>query len=220
MPIVPPKEPGYYGHSRHEMLRYIPATAKRILDVGCGSGEFGKLLKSFICAEIWGIDVNTLAAGDAKSRLDQVLVGDIEEDSFDLPLNYFDCIVFNDLLEHLKWPWQTVQTFRAFLVKNGVVVASVPNVRYFSHLRSLLLHKEWVYGDAGILDRTHLRFFTVKSIEAMFRQAGYDVVTLEGINKSRVSIKFRVANWLLGGGLDDMRYPQFACVARKADNSR
>lgn len=210
-------KPNIYYSSREEMLRFIPQNAKKILDVGCGEGRFGHLLKSQRSAEVWGIELDNSAAEKADKILDKVIVGNIEDDNLLLPEKYFDCIVFNDILEHLRYPWIVLKKVLRNIKLDGYVVASIPNIRHYENMKRLLLHKEWEYTDMGIMDKTHLRFFTEKSIRNMFERCGSHIVTLEGINGSTFSWKLGLFNKLVFNSLDDMRYIQFACVAQKKE---
>ena len=158
-----------------------------------------------------------VAAAKAETRLDRVIVGSAE---IELPFaeESFDCIIFNDVLEHLVDPWMAVNRFARTLRKGGCMVASIPNVRYFRVLKALVQDKTWVYADKGVLDRTHLRFFTKKTIPGLFEPAGLHIETLTGINATRrFPAKYALINWLTFGGLEDARYLQFACVARKGN---
>ncbi len=211
------KQDEYYSCSRSEMIKYIPDSARKVLEVGCGKGYFGKTLKSLRDVEIWGVEVCQGAAVSAMQNLDKVIVGDIERGSLDLPEHYFDCIIFNDVLEHFVNPWGVLKTATKYLRNDGHIVASIPNVRYIDNIEELLQKKEWKYRDEGILDKTHLRFFTEKSIRRMFESCGFSVITLEGINASKTSWVFKLLNWLTKYNLNDMRYLQFACVARTSD---
>jgi hypothetical protein len=101
---------------------------------------------------------------------------------------------------------------RPKLSVNGIVIASIPNVRYFGNLYELLLKKDWEYKDSGILDTTHLRFFTKLSMKRMFEDAGYELIRQEGIKKI-TSWRFRLLNLLTFGFLDDTKYLRFACIA-------
>ena len=202
---------------REDMLGYLPKEARIILDVGCGEGGFGDLIKRQNNAEVWGIELFPQAAERARAKLDRVYVGNIEMDQFDLPDEYFDCIVFNDVLEHLHYPWDVLKQMKKLLKDNGHVLASIPNVRYYEHVKTLMLRGDWDYEPSGILDRTHLRFFTLKSIKKVFEQSGYTVVSIEGIKKTAMgfSWKLNLLNMLLGKRFEDMRYLQFACLAKK-----
>lgn len=204
----------YYGYDREEMLKYLPANMHKILEVGCGEGLFGFLCKQKMGAEFWGIELIEDAAVKAKDKLDKVLIGNIELDELYIPDNYFDCIVFNDVLEHLQYPWIVLDKIKRYLKPGGYAVASIPNMRYYEIVKGLLFRKEWEYEDAGIMDKTHLRFFTIKSIRKMFERSGYSVLSLEGIRHEVFPWKFNLLNKVFNNQLDDMRYKQFACVAK------
>jgi 2-polyprenyl-3-methyl-5-hydroxy-6-metoxy-1,4-benzoquinol methylase len=196
------------------MLKFIPSGIRRVLDIGCGEGNFGEMVKEQLGAEVWGIELCLNVALKAGEKLDKILVFDIESEMTSIPACYFDCIVFNDVLEHLKYPWTVLHELRKNLVNYGYVVASIPNVRYYHHVKELLLHSDWEYRAEGILDKTHLRFFTEKTIRSMFVRCGYRVLTIEGISAT-ASRKFHLMNALFFNKLEDMKYLQFACVAQK-----
>ncbi len=209
------KPEAYYQQHRPEILKFIPSNAKNILDVGCGEGNFAKQLKNKANRKIWGIEINKKAGEAAKTKLDKVYIGDAAELIEKVPDNFFDCIVFNDVLEHLVDPYSILVKTKSKLAENGSVVCSIPNVRYISTLKELLVKKDWEYKNEGVLDKTHLRFFTSKSIVKMFNNLGYKVETIRGINPHK-SLKFTILNLLSLGYLNDSRYLQFACVAKKA----
>ncbi len=203
---------GYFARPRPEMVPFVPAQARRILDVGCGQGCFGSRLKGERGGEVWGIELDPVAAGIAAERLDRVFTGDAIALAPTLPDAHFDCIVLNDLLEHLVNPETLLVLLRPKLAAGGRLVASIPNVRHFPHLWRLVVGGEWEYEDEGILDRTHLRFFTRRSMRRLFESTGYRLLRQEGITPTR-SWKFRLANLGALGRLGDARYLQFACVA-------
>ncbi|OFY41551.1 MAG: hypothetical protein A2X18_06930 [Bacteroidetes bacterium GWF2_40_14] len=207
------KPDGYHIQTRPEMMKYIPDTAKRILDVGCGQGLFGYQLKQKLNAEIWGIEIDKEAGEIARTKMDKVLTGDLTDLVRSIPDKYFDCIIFNDVLEHLADPFSALLLIKEKLSGDGIIVSSIPNVRYFYNLRDLLIKKQWKYEDAGILDKTHLRFFTQKSIIEMFISLGYEIITIEGINPIRLW-KFNILDFLSFGYLTDTRFVQFACVVK------
>jgi 2-polyprenyl-3-methyl-5-hydroxy-6-metoxy-1,4-benzoquinol methylase len=205
---------GYYGTHRSEMLQYIPTDARVILEVGCGEGNFCRQLKAD-GREIWGLEINQQAADQATAVCDTVIVGSFEEQVSGLPQRYFDCVVFNDVLEHLYDPWTTVRQVKDLLSDKGVMVTSIPNFRYISNLiTEILFQKEFEYKpEGGILDDTHIRFFTSKSMLRMFRNEGYEVVRHEGIRPCK-SWKEKLFISLTLGFLKDARYKQFATVAK------
>jgi SAM-dependent methyltransferase len=215
MKLVDVKPNNYYQNVREEIIGFIPRHAIRILDVGCGEGLFGGRLKAGTEREVWGVEVVAAAARLAEQRLDKVLRGDIATLIDDLPASYFDVVVFNDVLEHLVDPVDILARIKRHLSERGVVVSSIPNIRFFPTFYELLVHRSWEYEESGILDRTHLRFFTIESIRAMYERLGYELLTHDGINElDRLPKKFRIANAILRGRLSDMRYMQFVTVAR------
>jgi 2-polyprenyl-3-methyl-5-hydroxy-6-metoxy-1,4-benzoquinol methylase len=209
----------YYGKDRPEVSSRIDPSARRVLDVGCGSGAFGAAIRRRQGAEVWGLEVNADAAEQAKQQLDRVLVGDALESFRKLPAGYFDCVVFNDVLEHLVDPYTVLGEAKRALSPQGVVVASIPNVRYARVLFELVFQKDFHYRPWGVLDRTHLRFFTRKSIARMFHEQGYQIISLEGINSTQ-SPYYAPINLLTFGAFSDSKHMQFLCVARPAGRAQ
>ena len=194
----------------------MPADAKVILEVGCGAGGFSsQFMKEGV--EVWGIEPFKEVADQAKSKLTKVICDYVENAISQLPDNYFDAIIFNDVLEHLIHPGQVINDLKVKLSKEGCIVASIPNVRYVKNLHHVLVGRDWKYVDSGILDYTHYRFFTKKSIRRMFDESGYNLDKLQGIRPTKVE-RFRLFNMYLSLVLmtnqSDARYPQFAVVAR------
>ena len=207
----------YENSLREEMLPFVPARARLILDVGCSVGNFGSLLKTERSSEVWGIEIDPEAAEIARRKLDKVLVGSFNRE-LGVPEKKFDCIVFNDVLEHMVDPYSALEYAKELLTDDGCVVASIPNVRYFGNMWMLLVHRSWEYQDSGILDRTHLRFFTQESIKSMFANAGFEIRIIRGINSLDVCDgyfmnKFRILNTIFLNRIEDMRWLQFAVVA-------
>jgi 2-polyprenyl-3-methyl-5-hydroxy-6-metoxy-1,4-benzoquinol methylase len=207
------KPKGYYSQRRSEMIEFIPNGAKRILDIGCGEGVFGEQLKEKLSAEVWGVEVDKTAGAIAQTKYDRVYIGDILKLVDGLPVEYFDCIVFNDVLEHLVDPFGILVRIKNKLIKGGVIISSIPNVRHYSVLKDLLIKKQWKYRDVGVLDKTHLRFFTLRSIIEMFNSLDYYIVTIKGINQIRSRV-FSILNVLSFGYLSDTKYLRFVCVAK------
>ncbi len=219
------KPAGYFEDCRPEMLPFVPTPCQRLLDVGCGSGAFGALLKSKRSVEVWGIEPFEPAAVKARAQLDRVFRSAFPPD-VELPRAAFDCVIFNDVLEHIIDPAAAIQCARTLLTATGVVVASIPNIRHFPTVWHLTMHGRWTYRDCGTLDRTHLRFFTKDSIVAIFQACGYEVVRIVGIrpfqgvpNASRRAWWiYRLANALTLGRFGDMKFERFAVVAKPARN--
>jgi len=203
----------YYQNRRTEMLAFIPPSVLRTLEVGCGAGTFSAQIKDKLGAETWGVEYQPDAANLAAQKLHRVLACSVESALPDLPQRYFDCIIFNDVLEHLVDPYAMLVMVQDLLSKTGVVVASIPNIRHWPEFVDYTLRGNWNYVNAGVLDRTHLRFFTKKSIVATITQYGYELVTLQGINPHYPRAQ-KIASLLSMGALEDTRYQQYAVVAR------
>jgi 2-polyprenyl-3-methyl-5-hydroxy-6-metoxy-1,4-benzoquinol methylase len=146
-----------------------------VLDIGCGSGALGGKLKSINQrAIVYGIDVSQRAAQDASNVLDRFDLVDL--DNHELP-DYgtkFGLIILADILEHLKRPDLLMLQLHRHLTDEGSVLVSIPNVAHFS-MRMMLLYGEFEYTSIGILDRTHLRFFTPKTFRQFVEQCGFNI---------------------------------------------
>lgn len=203
----------YYTFERKDIYPFIPANIKRTLDVGCASGIFSQILKAEKGVETWGIEMAEPAANEAKSRLDKVFTGSFDEIYNLLPQNYFDCIFFNDVLEHMAYPEDCLSKVKDNLASEGRILASIPNMRYIEVLRELIFKKDWKYKDSGIQDRTHLRFYTEKSMKRMIEGCGYKIERMEGINSISPYCLTSFINILLFNHLKDVKYQQYVIVA-------
>ena len=210
------KDISYYGNYRKEMLPFVPANAKKILEVGCGEGKFSIQLKSE-GAELWGLEPDQRSAALAKEKLFKVITTTLEEALNELPENYFDVIIFNDVLEHMLHPKENLKLLRSKLNSKGRVVTSIPNFRYIKNLFLVVVKGRWDYTESGILDYTHFRFFTKKSLGLFFQESGFEIETVKGINKTK-SIKYQllaaVFSLLTLRDQFDTLYLQMAVVAR------
>lgn len=194
------------------MLKYVPPTAKRTLEFGCGFGGFSALVKTRLGAESWAVEVDPRAAQEASQALDRVICADAHASIALVPDSYFDCIIFFDILEHLVDPYSLLLAVKPKLTASGVVVASIPNIRYYDTFVRFVVHGDWQYEDQGILDSTHLRFFTRKSIIDTFERLEYRILTMEGIHPTR-SRTYKLLNRLLVNTIRDVKYMHFAVVA-------
>lgn len=210
----------YYLNSRPEIADLVPASAARILDVGCGAGMLGRALKADGRREVVGIEVNHRAADVARQHLDLVLDIDIDE-AEELPLeaSSFDCVICADVLEHLRDPERVLRLLARYLRPDGVLVASIPNVRHVSALLPLLVHGRWQYRDEGILDRTHLRFFTLAEVLELLEKSEYRVRSIGETRSVDHPAISEIASMvrMLGGDADrfqsETRVLQFLLVA-------
>jgi 2-polyprenyl-3-methyl-5-hydroxy-6-metoxy-1,4-benzoquinol methylase len=196
------------------MLKYIPKDAKRILEVGCGEGFFLAQIKENIGAETWGVEMNPLAAENASKVIDKVFTGDYNQLYKELPQHTFDCVIFNDVIEHFLDPWQALINTQQLLSENGVIVSSIPNFIYIGNLTDIISHADFRYREeGGFLDKTHLRFFTSKSIYRLFEESGYEIVSQEGSRPCK-SWKEKLLLFLSFGFLEGLRYKSFASIAK------
>ena len=170
--------PEYYKHIRHDLLPLIPEDARSILEIGCGVGNTGRYLKEHLEAFVAGVELNSVAAEKARAVLDDVVTGNIEKLQLEYEPDSFDVILCGDVLEHLIEPLQVLKKLKKFLKPTGKLVASIPNVQFFGVVHHLT-EGNWTYQDEGILDRTHLRFFTYPEIVKMFEEAGFQMGVVE-----------------------------------------
>jgi SAM-dependent methyltransferase len=201
------------------MVSFVPREATRILDIGCARGGFGELLMSERDGlEVWGVEPEAAASAVAARVLHHVFNGLFDEKS-PLPEGYFDAIIFNDSLEHFVDHLTGLRAAHRVLRSGGVLIASIPNIRYWPQVQSYLLDADWKYEAAGVLDRTHLRFFTKRSIPREMALGGFEVTTIQGINPCWIGAKFKLLRALWRSRVEDMQFQQFAVVARKREAS-
>ena len=201
-----------YTAQRSEIIYLIPESAQRILDVGCAHGYLGKAIKSMRTVEIVGIEINALMAEKAATELDKVFQADVEAFVPPYPPGYFDCIVMADILEHLVDPWSVLNKYVPYLSASGVFVISIPNVQHYRVIGRLILG-EWKYEESGILDNTHLRFFTLKSIGRLLNAANLEPIRIERIYRARPIAS--AINRLCFNRLEMFMAQQYVVQARK-----
>lgn len=210
------KDASYFALSRPEMLKYVPTTSKRILEFGCSNGDFGAQIKSLIPCVYDGVEPFEESAAVAKTRLDDVIISTVEDfiNRTSFGQVKYDTLIFNDVLEHLIDPYTVLNKLKAVLSPGGIVVASIPNILNFAALRQLLYTKDFAYQEHGIFDKTHLRFFTKKSIIRMFEEAGYSIEKIDGINRNTAGLLFHTLNFITLNHIDEFKFKQFAVVAK------
>lgn len=198
---------------RPEILPFVPEQHARVLEIGCGQGGFWRSLNSN--AEIWGIEPDQASSEEAAQKAHKVFNGFYEEAHAHLPDNYFDLVICNDVIEHMPDHDQFFQYIAEKLSPNGQLVGSIPNIRHYRTIRALLFKKDWRYEDAGILDRTHLRFFTQKSLIRCFDENNYEIIKFSGINKARFKLFVLLMNIITLGNANDMKFLQFGFSIKK-----
>src|SRR6185437_11908362 len=160
----------YYSHERSQIKPLLPNRAFQILDVGAGVGATLRWIKQFYPdAKTTGIEPNAALREDLQRNVDVALIGKIEECFSEL--ERYDLILLLDVLEHLVDPEGVLKRLSKSLSPGGKVIVSVPNIAHFSVSLPLLLHRQFTYTDAGILDRTHLKFFVEETAVKLLNSA-------------------------------------------------
>ena len=171
-------DPQYHDSVRAEIASFVSEAPGLVLDVGCGGGATGRLLKQkFPGTRVVGIESNPHAAEHARAFLDDVIGEPIETALVAERLQgaRIDLVLLLDVLEHLYDPWRSLVRVRSWLAPETRVLASVPNVRNLVTLDDLAAGR-WDYNPNGVLDITHLRFFTKASLRELFEETGYTVL--------------------------------------------
>lgn len=173
------KENGYYSFVRWDVISCVDKKYNNVLEIGCGDGSTLLELKKLQLANCGvGLDLLCKEPKVAFSHPDEFLTGNIE--SIELPYyeGHFDLILCADVMEHLIDPWNVLKKLHALLGEGGNIIASFPNLCYHKILRNLIFRNDFAYTKSGILDRGHLRFFTIKSAEHMMRESGFTIVKM------------------------------------------
>ena len=204
----------YADDERRELAPFVPAEARSVLDVGTYAGGFGATLRRILgpSAILHAIELDPANAELARRSgwFESVVEGRFPDDLGSGKL--FDLITFLDVLEHMVDPWSALRDARRHLSPGGHVLASIPNVRHWPTFLKLL-RGEWEYRDAGVLDRTHLRFFTMKSIRRMFWDCGFNILRCSGINSLVDATNGRTKFRLIRPLVPDMDFMQFVVLA-------
>ena len=186
------KDQRYFTSVREDLLALIPTKNRdgSILEIGAGSGATLIACKTKILArEVIGIELMALAnSGQSDPRIDKMYIGAVENMLDKIPNNHFNVVLCGDVLEHLTDPWTVLQEIKKKLVPDGVVIASVPNVRHFRVLFNLLIRGDFKYESSGVMDQTHLRFFCKKNIRNLFQNVGFKVEQIRPVIGSKSKI--------------------------------
>lgn len=160
------------------LLDLIASPPDLVLDVGCFCGETGARIKErYPLARVVGVEPLEEAVTEARGKLDAVLLGRLEEVDLaeaEIVPGSVDAVILADVLEHMYNPWQALASLRPMLAPDGCVLASIPNIRNFMIIEELV-RGDFPYAGAGILDITHIRFFSWAGIQRLFGETGYRI---------------------------------------------
>lgn len=186
-------------YNRNWVLLEWVGTHKRVLELGCSTGFFSKYLSQKRACSVVGVEVDPAAAAEAKKFCNQLLVCDLNSPEWiiGLPHQAFDVILMGDVLEHLIEPQAVLEQIQPLLAPNASIVISLPNIVYWK-TRLKILFGRFEYESFGILDHTHLRFYTPKTARQMIEGAGYEIKRFHPVS---------------GGPLGDYARPFWQCLA-------
>ena len=184
------KNTKYFGNVRKELLSLIPEENRNgdLLEIGAGNGN--TLLyaqENGYAKNIYGIELFEIEDSNQNSDLfSDFVIGDIEKIPFPFQKSKFDVILLGDVLEHLIDPYTTLKNLKQYLKDDGVIVASIPNIREWNTMKSIFFKGDFKYEESGILDKTHLRFFAKKNIIDLFEDNDFNILKIIGSNRKFV----------------------------------
>lgn len=166
------------GYESHFLVYSLIGPYTNVLDLGCATGYFGKQLKEKNC-RVWGVEIDQNAAKIALKYLEKVYTEDIKNISkMELKKSFFDYILLLDVIEHISDSEQIIKDLKKYLTKNGKIIISTPNIAHISIRQSLLFGK-FEYTETGIMDRTHVHFFTKSSLIDLINKLNYKIEKIE-----------------------------------------
>lgn len=178
------KSPEYFSGVRWDYVHAIAENpGAKILEIGCGTGDTGAvLLREGKCGHYCGIELNESAAEHARLQISEAIVGNVESMPFPWDNQSFDVLIISEVLEHLIDPWKVLRRLHSLMKPGAVVFASSPNISHYRVIK-MLLAGHWKLEDAGVMDRTHLRWFTPMSYGQMFESCGFRVESVAPVTR-------------------------------------
>jgi len=210
------KSGDYFAHARKEIQPLLPPDCPHVLEIGCGSGAtLGWLRQAHKAVRTVGVEIAEEAACRARSFADEVHCLDFERHELPGGTQKFDLVLCLDVLEHMVDPWSVVARLATrYIEVGGTLLVSLPNVRHYSVVLPLLFGGRWEYEDAGLLDRTHLRFFTKVSAKALLSHPQFGPVSCTATGFDGWSLK-RIFNAVTLGIFQELITYQYFLSVRK-----
>lgn len=170
----------YFHELRMPLVSLAKSNPEYVLEIGCAAGQTLTYFKHRGAKYVAGVEISPEVATLANMRpeIDRVIVGNIETLHLDFPEQFFDLIVAGHVIEHLVDPWNTLRKLYSLLKPQGQLIGALPNIRNQSVILPLLLNGKWQYRNSGIMDWTHLRFFSHSTIAEMLTSTGFKVDAL------------------------------------------
>lgn len=209
------KDAAYFSGVRTDILEELPKDpSARVLEIGCGTGGTGETALATGRSGFYrGVEFNPESAERARSVLTDVVCANVETIDPALIADSYDVLILSEVLEHLIDPWGVMKALASFVKPGGRVYASSPNVSHHKVIRSLLAGR-FDYETEGVMDRTHVRWFTPASYRAMFEDAGFETVSVGPL--APYPGKARLINRLSGGRLAHLFQLQIMYKGRRA----
>lgn len=168
-------------YESHQIVLNLIKGNSKVLDIGCATGYMDKVLTDRGC-EVWGIDNDEIALGKACRFCDKVINYDLNSGkALHIPKKHFDYILMIDVIEHLPEPDKVLDLIKPFLKKGGKIIFSIPNIAHAS-VRWMLLNGGFNYSEQGIMDRTHIHFYTKDTFQKFLTSQGYKIIQMVPTN--------------------------------------
>ncbi len=214
----------YQQLPRKELLDLIPLSNRNgnLLEIGAGAGDTLLYAKENSFANnVYGVELCEIKKSNQDSEIfSDFIIGNIETITLPFENSQFDVIICGDVLEHLVNPYKTLQLLKKYLKPNGVIIASIPNIREFKTMKKIFFQGDFRYEDSGILDRTHLRFFCKKNIIDLFENEGLNIIKILSSNRGlamRYTKRFRLFKLFLQIFFEEFVTVRYFVVASPKD---
>lgn len=190
------KKGTYFSSKRYEIDVLLPASANKILDIGCGNGStLARIHNIYPDASILGIDINDNAIKNSVLNTEAIISHDLNKGLPDLPASPYDLILCLDIIEHLYDPARLLSDLKKTVSSSGCIIVSLPNLRYWQICYDLIIKGDFKYEEQGLMDYTHIRWFTYQSAKRLFEDSGF-IINSCRFHPGRLSGKYRFLNHL------------------------